>query len=81
MAKINAEIRTQWVELIKPWLAERKLTIEDIKTGGDAWAVWIRAVNNPLNVYRNMPDVFDGHIQTALETIFPNAVFKDAKRY
>lgn len=81
MARIDTATRAEWLNLISAWLAERNLTTDAIQTGADAWSVWTRAVNNPLNVYRAMPDVVDAHIQTALQSMFPSVTFKDAKRY
>lgn len=83
MAKIDKDTIATWGTMIDAWLAEKApaFTRAAITSGSDAWAVWARAVNNPLNVYRAMPDVTDGHIQTALESVFPAVTFKDAKRY
>ena len=67
------------------WLADlylngRKLTRQDVLTGRDAWNVSHRAsITN--HAYAQGRDVVDAHIQTALQRVFPNAVFKDAKRY
>lgn len=50
-----------------------------VKTGSDAWAIASRC-GILEEAYRDR-DIVDAHIQTALQKIFPNAVFKDAKRY
>jgi hypothetical protein len=69
-----------WIERSDAWLAERGYTREQIVTGSDAWAVASRA-GLSREAYDFASDVYDGHIQTALGKVFPNAVFKDAKRY
>jgi hypothetical protein len=81
--KIDQVSIEQWATMIDAWLNDKAPTFSraTITSGSDAWVVWSRAVNNPLNVYKAMPDVTDGHIQTALERIFPSVTFKDAKRY
>jgi hypothetical protein len=76
-----AEQLSSYTILVEYWLKDHaKVTRHDVKTGRDAWAVAHRAgiVTAAYDVGR---DVVDAHIQTALQRIFPNAVFKDAKRY
>lgn len=63
------------------WLAEHTtLRSADILTGKDAWTIAHNA-GITRKAYEMGRDITDAHIQTALERIFPNAVFKDAKRY
>jgi hypothetical protein len=62
------------------WLAARGYTRADIKTGRDAWAV-AHGADITRHAYSLSRDIVDAHIQTALERIFPHAVFSDAKRY
>ncbi len=83
MAKIDKDTIATWATMMDAWLAEKAPAFkrEAVTAGSDAWSIWVRAVNNPLNVYRAMPDVTDGHIQTALESLFPAVTFIDAKRY
>lgn len=54
-------------------------TRKDIITGSDAWTVASRS--GILNEAYKDRTVTDGHVQTALAVIFPNAVFKDKKTY
>lgn len=63
------------------WLAANlsETGCHDVKTGSDAWAIASRS--GILHVAYQDRSVTDAHIQTALEAIFPNAVFKDRKRY
>ena len=57
-------------------------TRADIKTGIDAWSIAhkVGICATAYNLPRSL-GVNDAHIQTALEALFPNAVFRDAKRY
>lgn len=71
-----------YIALAEQWLASvaPHLTRETIATGRDAWTVAHRAGITQA-AYNEGRDVVDAHIQTALERVFPNAVFRDAKRY
>lgn len=81
MAKFDKATIETWRTMAGAWLAERGYTIEQITAGVDAWAVFARAINTrDNNVYADR-SVIDAHIQTALQQVFPNVVFKDAKRY
>ena len=55
------------------------MTPDHILHGRDAWTVAHRA-GITAEAYKDR-EVVDAHIQTALERIFPNAVFKDKKVY
>jgi hypothetical protein len=79
MAKFQANIIKLWTEEAAAWLEYRGLDLAAIMTGRDAWAV-AHAVGITREAY-NDRSVTDGHIQTALAQIFPNAVFKDRKIY
>jgi hypothetical protein len=70
-----------WSNRAAAWLAANapQLTRESIATGRDAWTVAHRA-GLTAEAYEDR-NVTDAHIQTALENIFPNAVFQDRKRY
>ena len=62
------------------YLSGRNLTRDDVKTGRDAWNIAHKAsITN--HAYAIDRDVLDAHIQTALQRVFPNAVFRDKKRY
>ena len=81
--KIQNDKVNEWKGLCSSWLQANTnaphLTCDDITTGRDAWAIAHRSgVTN--DAYKDRT-VTDGHIQTALERIFPHAVFKDAKVY
>jgi len=58
---------------------QRKVPVDEIVTGADAWTVFSRSgVSHEVYADRT---VTDGHIQTVLEKVFPNAVFKDRRVY
>jgi hypothetical protein len=69
-----------FTQMLKVYLETAPYKLEDILIGKDAWTV---AHNCGLVdfAYSISRDVTDAHIQTALEKLMPNAVFKDAKRY
>lgn len=84
MAKVSqahiAIIRDKSAE----YLARFSYTLESVETGADAWTVLhksgaYRAIGDEYP--SGYPDYSDGHLQTALEGIFPNVVFRDKKRY
>ena len=78
--KIPANVIETWKADIAEWLEyHHGLPLTAVKTGTDAWAIAHR-VGITREAY-NDPTVTDGHIQTALVRIFPNAVFKDCKVY
>jgi hypothetical protein len=83
MAKIAADTVTAWRARCEDWLAAHptvRATLADIKTGRDAWTVG-HCSGVVREAYDMGRDIHDAHIQTALQAIFPNAVFRDAKRY
>jgi hypothetical protein len=83
MAKIHKSIVADWRERATKWLAENTnnvMSCVDVKTGRDAWLVAHRA-GLCSEAYAMSRDIHDAHIQTALEEIFPYAVFRDPKRY
>lgn len=73
---------SQWHKDAAAVCAEFNITKEDVKTGRDAWSIAHKAgiTRRAYDLPREL-GVNDAHIQTALEDIFPNAVFRDAKRY
>lgn len=78
--KIPANVIETWRDDIADWLDYyHKLPLTAIKSGKDAWTIAHR-VGITREAY-NDPTVTDGHIQTALERIFPNAAFEDRKVY
>lgn len=87
MAKISEAYVAEFKALAAAWLAERNLACDDVKTGGDAWLIASRSGISAIcygDTSRDLPGlegVHDAHIQTALQAVFPNCVFRDAKRY
>lgn len=81
MAKFDALTIKRWHNKALQWmLANCPETLPNmITTGRDAWAVAHRC-GITEEAYRDC-DVTDAHIQTALKAVFPNAIFKDKKRY
>lgn len=77
--KIPASTIEAWRTKAAAFLKTKGYTIDDVKTGADAWAV-ANHCDMSREAYKDH-DANDAHIQTALEKIFPNAVFKDKKRY
>ena len=81
MPRIDDDTVSRWRGVCRGWLEQnaRHLTLADIDTGINAWAVAHRSgITKEAYQDRN---ITDGHIQTALQRIFPNAVFKDKKVY
>ena len=79
--KINEETLSKWRAKADGWLMNHgNLIANQITTGLDAWTVAHNA-GITLEAYDMSRDITDAHIQTALERIFPNAVFRDKKRY
>lgn len=81
MAKIDALTVKRWHNMALQWLlanCPEELPAK-VLTGRDAWAI-AHKCGITDEAYRDR-SVVDAHIQTALEQIFPNAVFRDAKRY
>jgi len=62
------------------FLAAYGYSCSDVTTGLDAWTVAHRS-GITADAYAISRDIKDAHIQTVLEQIFPNAVFRDSKRY
>ena len=79
MKKFNTNTVESWKHMAEEFLNYKNMNLTDVKTGSDAWTIANRV--GILNHAYNDRSVTDGHIQTALEQIFPNAVFKDAKVY
>lgn len=79
MPKIANPTIEDWKARANGWLASQGLNRRNIATGLDAWTV-AHNCKFTREAYAD-PSIADAHIQTALETVFPNAVFKDAKRY
>lgn len=74
MAKISKET-------IADWTARADVVIDraTVVTGLAAWDM-AHKLGFTNEAYKDR-DILDAHIQTALEKVFPNAVFKDKKVY
>lgn len=78
--KISTDTRARWTGMAEGWLRHnRSETRYDVMTGKDAWNIAHQC--HILREAYNDRTVIDAHIQTALEDIFPNAVFLDRKVY
>ena len=79
--KISNETIAQWTKRVDAWLVDNASPPERhaVVHGRDAWTVAHRA--GLIREAYEDPTITDGHIQTALERIFPNAVFRDKKVY
>ena len=78
--KINKETVEKWRQMASDWLdAATTLGTEHIRKGREAWSVAHQS--GICNEAYADPSIVDAHIQTALEQIFPNAVFLDRKVY
>lgn len=77
--KLSAKL-SQYTKMAEEFLNNHNLTRNEIREGWQAWSVAARAgITN--DAYAISRDITDGHIQTVLQKIFPNAVFKDKKAY
>ena len=79
MAKIDALKIADWLVLADNFCRDKPYRRGDVKLGSDAWA--IANVSGILSDAYTDRAIVDAHIQTALQSVFPNVTFKDAKRY
>lgn len=81
MTYFQPETVNRWRALVDQWLSNNAIDVSrfDVGTGQTAWALAHNA-GIMREAYADRKAT-DGHIQTALETIFPNAKFKDKKVY
>lgn len=77
--RIPSETIARWTKWVELEFANRKLNRHDITTGRDAWSA--ASLCGILKDAYADNAIRDAHIQTALERIFPNAIFRDAKHY
>lgn len=75
-----AEHIAEYRACAESFLHSKGLTLAEVKTGRDAWTVAHHA-GITSHAYALSRDIVDAHIQTALESLMPNAVFQDKKRY
>lgn len=79
MARIDNETVEAWRKRSADWLtAANGASLEQVTSPADAWHIAHKA-----GYWREANDagINDGPVQTALEKIFPNVKFNDAKRY
>ena len=77
--KIPSDQLNRWKAKAAEFLASYSYTCADILTGREAWAVAHKS--GIYDEVHGSRDILDAHVQTALEKIFPNAVFQDKKVY
>jgi len=87
MAKIDKETLVRWTKMVEDWMGKNAgildpygvSTRDHIKDGVSAWTL-VRRADVLDEAYKDR-SVVDAHIQTAMETIFPNVRFRDKKVY
>jgi hypothetical protein len=77
--KITGQEIGVWSRRADSFLASKGLKRADVMLGVDAWTV-AHKTDVIADAYKD-PSIVDAHVQTALEQIFPNASFKEPKRY
>ena len=79
MAKFSKVQVSQFEVKCQNWLAQRGFKLTDVVSGIDAWTTFRES--GCQDIAYSDRSVVDAHIQTAMEQIFPNVVFKDKKVY
>jgi hypothetical protein len=79
MSKFDKDTVLRFKAMAEEFLEARGLLLTDIEIGQDAWTVAFQS--GIYDEVREDRTVVSAHVQTALESIFPNVVFKDKKRY
>lgn len=79
MAYFDKETVGRWTALVRAYLDDKEITRHEVTQGWSAWAIAGKA--GILREAYNDRRVTDAHIQTALEKIFPECEFRDAKRH
>lgn len=79
MRKFDRAKVAEWRGRVEAVLSATGKTLEDVKVGRDAW--YIAHYCGITTEAFSDRTVLDAHIQTALQEIFPKAVFRDRKRY
>ncbi len=79
MTKFDNDTLIRWEGMIWNFLGQNGYGIEDVVTGKEAWNV-ANVVGILSEAYEDRT-VIDAHIQTVLEKLFPDAIFKDKKVY
>jgi hypothetical protein len=78
--KIEKTVLARWSKYCRLLLAEHGYTPDQVTTGSDAWNI-AHKLDIPREAYAIDDSIVDAHIKTALQHIFPNAVFKDRYHY
>lgn len=68
-----------WINRADAFCQSKGVVRSDVVVGREAWDV-AHHLGFTNEAYKDRT-VVDAHIQTALERVFPNVVFKDPKRY
>ena len=79
MTKISAETVQNWMDRADAYLTKTDYTIADVREGAHAWAL-ANILGFTREAYEDRT-VVDAHIKTALQKVFPDAVFKDRYTY
>ena len=85
--KINKETLVKWTKMVDDWMSKNAgildpygiRTRDHVVDGASAWTL-VRRSGVLDEAYQDR-SVVDAHIQTAMETIFPNVRFRDKKVY
>jgi hypothetical protein len=77
--KFNSDTVNRWATLSANFLARSGYNLSDVKTGAEAWTVAHQS-GITKEAYEDR-SVVDAHIKTALQQIFPNAIFVDKYSY
>lgn len=80
MPKFDDDTIARWKAMAQNYLSlHADMTTNSVETGRMAWDV-AHGCGIVREAY-NDRSVVDAHVQTALQKIMPNAVFRDKKRY
>lgn len=79
MAKITEGQISRWHEMVRQYLVRLGSHAGKVEQGWQAWNIADK-VGILREAYLDRT-VTDGHIQTALQKVFPNCTFKDKKVY
>jgi len=77
--KFNQQTVDRWTQMAKDYLGRYGYEMTDVKIGVEAWDI-ANHVGILREAYQDR-SVIDAHIQTVLEKMFPQCVFRDKKRY
>ena len=83
-ARISPHVIGVWRKMAEDWLAANtQITCADVKIGANCWIIAHKAgiYHDVMELRVHEVGLYDSHVQTALEKIFPGATFLDEKRY